>query len=76
MASDPNIHCVNFELEYIDVTDRGFINNKIVQFLYDTPKFIIKSVSVTLTKENKYLVVAVVEYFKEAGYSTDEPNNF
>jgi len=62
MVSTANIHCVNFELEFIDHSNQAYISNKIFEFLDDTPPFLIKSVSVSLTKEDRYMVVAVVEY--------------
>ena len=65
MSEIPKNFCVNFELDYIDHTNDSFIHNKIIQYLENRPRSFIKAVSVSLTKENTYLVVAVVEFLKE-----------
>ncbi|PHQ30181.1 hypothetical protein CJ305_04250 [Leeuwenhoekiella nanhaiensis] len=61
MTEIPNVTCINFELEFIDNSKSDFIGQKIEIFIpRDTPYNLI-SVSVTLTKESRYLVVAVVQ---------------
>lgn len=65
MSEIPNNFCINFELDYIDHSNDSFIHNRISQYLEDRPRCFIKSVSVSLTKENTYLVLAVVEFIKD-----------
>ena len=67
MAFNPNLQTINFtiDLRDVDFSNRNFIQNEINKFIQSEKRFNTLSVSVGLTRENQYFVVAVIEFVND-----------